>query len=522
MKKGIKRKNLSLISTAGRQGSLNGAVPSIDRDPKKKEPLQEHPVFREARICLQTGYFEGVLNRTSQLAISYSGSRNSRLHLEWLARVYLGGAKSPSHRLTLDVRPLFSALSGGQGVTELCLVTLQSNPINAEKIIHELVGYIFQQKGVIVTWHPTALLRLARFAQKNFEDPALARHLVNLALGFQAYWVLSDLELLADLLINLEAPTALWADWCSKFLQHLLLARKRLAFFEENFQDQIAVQWAYEQENASKDLLGQVIATGPPELIPLLVKLSPHMGVPSFAEVVVNLFQTPKRSTEITPPHSSWSDLDAIRLRYFWHQVVTKPVQDLVRNGDWAIFHIPTGDFSMSVAQWWRALETILKTTIAEELSKLFTEHPEWAEWDRRNLSSKEQKRESVFLEKLPDPQKTAHLTLGDLVLVLKKCIPVDGATPKVKSKLRLEAIRFFNTYRGQFRPMVQSEWIFPPHLTNENVNWFRNKASHDGPMDFIDAAVGRLVARRVFDVFFLPVLKADGFSVSWPTGVVQ
>jgi len=326
MKKRIKRKNSSLISTAGRQVPLNGTVSSVNRDPKQKETLQEHPVFREARICLQTGYFEGVLNRTSQLAISYSGSRNSRLHLEWLARVYLGGTKNPSHRLTLDVQPLLSVLSGGQGFAEYCFVTLQSNPINAEKIIHELVGYIFQQKGVIVTWHPTALLGLARFAQKNFEDPAPARHLVNLALGFQEYWVLGDLELLADLLINLEAPTALWADWCSKFLQYLLLARKRLVFFEENFQNQTAVQWAYEQENASKDLLGQVIKTGPPELIPFLVKLSPHMGLPSFAEVVVNLFQTPKRSTEITPPYPSWSDLDAIRLRYFWHQVVPKQV----------------------------------------------------------------------------------------------------------------------------------------------------------------------------------------------------
>jgi len=176
----------------------------------------------------------------------------------------------------------------------------------------------------------------------------------------------------------------------------------------------------------------------------------------------------------------------------------------------------------MSVAQWWRALETLLKTTIAEELSKLFTEHQEWVEWDQCNLSPKEQKRESVFLEKLTDPQKTAHLTLGDLVLILKKCIPDYGTTPKVKSRLRLEAIHFFNTYRGQFRPMVQNEWIFPPHLTNENVNLFRNQASHDGPMDFIDAAVGRLVARRVLDVFSRPVFEADGFSVSWPTGVVR
>jgi hypothetical protein len=38
--------------------------------------------------------------------------------------------------------------------------------------------------------------------------------------------------------------------------------------------------------------------------------------------------------------------------------------QDLVRNGDWAMFGVPTDDFSMALAQWWRALESVLKQSI--------------------------------------------------------------------------------------------------------------------------------------------------------------
>jgi hypothetical protein len=193
--------------------------------------------------------------------------------------------------------------------------------------------------------------------------------------------------------------------------------------------------------------------------------------------------------------------------------MVSASERNLVRNGDWAMFCTPTSDFSMGVAQWWRALESVLKRGIAEPLSKLFTEHPEWVELDRRNLSEKQQERESVFVDKLADPCKAARLTLGDLVLVLQKCVSDDGSKSGTGSRLRTEATRVLGAHRDKLQPLLQSKWLNPVHLTSENVNWFRNRASHDEPLGLVDAGVGRFLAKRVLSVFFQRALDARGFN---------
>jgi hypothetical protein len=55
--------------------------------------------------------------------------------------------------------------------------------------------------------------------------------------------------------------------------------------------------------------------------------------------------------------------------RYVWYDIITASEQDLVRNGDWAMFGTPTDDFSMALAQWWRALESVLKRSVVDLLS---------------------------------------------------------------------------------------------------------------------------------------------------------
>jgi hypothetical protein len=167
----------------------------------------------------------------------------------------------------------------------------------------------------------------------------------------------------------------------------------------------------------------------------------------------------------------------------------------------------------MGVAQWWRTLESVLKRGIAEPLSKLFTEHAEWVEWDRANLSKKQQEKDSVFVDKLANPSKAARLTLGDLVLVLQKCVSDGGSKARIGSRLRMEAGRVLGGHRDQLKPLLQSQWLNPVHLTIANVNWFRNRASHDEPLGLVDAAVGRCLAKRVLSVFFQPTLDTWGFK---------
>ena len=52
-----------------------------------------------------------------------------------------------------------------------------------------------------------------------------------------------------------------------------------------------------------------------------------------------------------------------------------------------------------------------------------------------------------------------------------------------------------------------------PPHLTDENINWFRNRSSHDAAVPLVDASVGRVLAKRVLDGFFAPLADQWGFT---------
>ena len=54
--------------------------------------------------------------------------------------------------------------------------------------------------------------------------------------------------------------------------------------------------------------------------------------------------------------------------------------------------------------------------------------------------------------------------------------------------------------------------------LTQENIDLFRNRASHTKPIDKVDAFVGRVVAKKIVDVLFIPQLESWGFKATIPT----
>src|SRR5947209_1763024 len=107
---------------------------------------------------------------------------------------------------------------------------------------------------------------------------------------------------------------------------------------------------------------------------------------------------------------------------------------------------LPTNDFSMALAQWWRALESVLKRSVVNLISSTLAEQPQLADLDRQNLSAKRQKEEAVFLDKLAVPDRAAKLTLYDILLVLKKC-EATNEHGIVGSRLRLEAARVLKQY---------------------------------------------------------------------------
>jgi hypothetical protein len=460
------------------------------------------------------GYFEGAIDRARRLQKAGSELRSAAMHIDWIARIYRGGAYLPTKKQTTAIMPMLQSLSGGQGISELALLAADIGRFDvAAAGIRSTLEWALKQHGVLVTWHPVAILRLAEIALRQLHDAVSARNLVNCALGFRGVFaVLEDVKRLAGLLVALAAPRVLWAEWGAILLRHMDFATARTQLFENELHDETAVKWALEQDAASEEVVRDAIQHGPAELIPILESLSPHMGKPRFARIVSNRFEAPKPRVAAAPVDASWFALDALRLRYFWYDMLNAAEQEFVRNGDWALFCTPTSDFSMGLAQWWRTLESVLKHGIAMKLSTLFSENKEWVEWDKAHLSANQLNRDRSLWLRVADRKKALQLTLGDLVSILEQCTSEDGLTNGTGSKLRLEAARLLERDRERVQPLLQSEWLNPAHLTKDNVNLFRNRASHNVQLPLVDAAVGRCLANRVLNVFFLPVLRSRGF----------
>jgi hypothetical protein len=91
----------------------------------------------------------------------------------------------------------------------------------------------------------------------------------------------------------------------------------------------------------------------------------------------------------------------------------------------------------------------------------------------RRNVLSKNQrKKESLFIDTLADPRKSARVTLGQILLILQKCVEKPES---VQSRLHREASAFLAPYVRQTASVVQEELLRPVKLTHANVDYFRN-----------------------------------------------
>ena len=485
-----------------------------------EEPLarpDEHPLLKEAVTFLQMGYFSGAIKRCEEFARLGPKHELAGSFVAWLARVYEGGDQIPTMLERFPVE-IAKSLTGGQGLAETALVVaMHERRAELAGVLSSVTGVLDKQHGVLVAHHPTALLALAGIALDEAADSGTARRLCSCALGLRGVYVsLKDTEKLADLLIALEAPVALWADWVEIFIGHITFSACRPRIFATEFEDPEAVEWATRQDAESEGVFERALARGPTELVEMIERLAPQLDAPGLAEIVREREILKPESTPSGPPAADWCSVRNLRSRYFWHDMVLEHEQHFLRNGDWALFFAPTPDFSMAVAQWWRLLEAVLKRVVVEPLSTLFADNPDWLIWDQEHLSPAAQKKESVLIDKLADVQRARRMTLSDMLMVLEKCV-ANPKSPRHGSKLRQEATRFFGDYRRQFEGLVQSSWLCPKLLTSDNINWYRNRASHDGSVDLVDASIGRVLARRLISHFFLPVLKDWGFVPTLP-----
>ena len=96
-------------------------------------------------------------------------------------------------------------------------------------------------------------------------DKRSAILLTSIALGFRPVFVsLTDVERLATLLIALDAPLCLWADWSNVLIQHIHFANARADELHGKLRDAAsAVRWSEAEDAASEGVVRSVLAGRP-------------------------------------------------------------------------------------------------------------------------------------------------------------------------------------------------------------------------------------------------------------------
>ena len=78
---------------------------------------------------------------------------------------------------------------------------------------------------------------------------------------------------------------------------------------------------------------------------------------------------------------------------------------------------------------------------------------------------------------------------------------------------MRKEAARLVRDKVEHLGELVGERLGRVAHLTQQNVDLFRNGPSHQEPVNIIDAAVGRLIGRSIIDISFGPLFEARSFA---------
>jgi len=450
----------------------------------------------------QIGYFEGSARICEKLRPSEDSAGILR-HLNALNRFYLDRSRQPG--LLPEFEYFGRKLQGGQHFCELALLNAQEGRMrHAVAWVKVIARTLDEQMGRLIFHRVTPVLELAEFASTHQETRTEAIRLLNVALSAPTYVLGSDLRRLANLLSLFRAPVVLWSDWCAHFVKHLSFSGWRQTAMVEVFRDEEGAKWAFDAQEESRRVLVDTLSIAPSELLSMLIEIAPRLQHPQLPEILRTGFRAGAEGHPESIDPLFWSSTTC-RCRFPWFEYLDEMEKNFLINGEWALFCAPTPDHSMGLAQWWRTVESTLKRAVIAPLAAHLQQKGELIVWDRTNLSKNQQKKESLFIDTLADPHKSARVTLGQILLILQKCVEKPDS---VQSKLRLEASEFLAPYVRQTESLVQEEFLRPVKLTQANVDYFRNQASHAAAISMIDAAVGRTLARLIINDFFAPAVS--------------
>jgi hypothetical protein len=366
---------------------------------------------------------------------------------------------------------------------------------------------------IVPSEHPTSALNIAKWCVDHQVYLDFARNLVNCCIGWRyPYRRIDDLLSLARLLYFFRAPQVFWTSLMALYVDFAGVDNLNEDFMLRNGVSSNLIELRRSTVNAKEGIFHRFCADqglpGYDKLLKLVLG-SLRIGVQNDGN---RFFGEGGYESGAYEP---WLDANAFQMRHPWYCLLQPHEQDFVRNGDTAFATCLTSDFSFGCAQWWRCVESVLRRRLITPLGDLIDANPDWVSEDitfaRRRAD--EWDWEAIFVRSLPDPRKRQQLSLTQMLILLEKCLSDHTKKRQSSSTVRRKCVEYvgsklseFTWVTGELDEVADFRSVMTPRILNEEtIAAFRNAASHDVPMDFANAAAGRLLAIRILDFMHYP-----------------
>jgi hypothetical protein len=373
--------------------------------------------------------------------------------------------------------------------------------------------------------HPTAALLVASWLLDNTDRDDLAKRFICFSLGWKyVYRRIDDLLLLANLLERLRAPKLLWTRLANIYFDFIALDTiNKSALFSSgitiiNPRRLLAFCRAVDdKEGIFKRFCAD---NGFPEQDNVMCILYESMNFASNERDKTPQFSV--KSNYKARQAESWLTEENFQMMHPWFCLLEQHEREFIRNGDSAFVTCMTSDYSMACSQWWRTVESVLRRSLINRLGFIIDANPSWRQTDLEYAQTlapeQQQKWEKVFLHDLADPQRRSKMTLTQMLVLINQCMADLRGKKISRSLIRRNVVEYLGSQSTDFR-WVKGEpddfadmrsYFSPNVFTEQTIALFRNAASHDQPMKYEYAVVGRLLAIRILDFIHYPLYCVD------------
>ncbi len=354
---------------------------------------------------------------------------------------------------------------------------------------------------------PTATLNLAHWLIRHEVDKTFLMELTCCCLGWRySYKRMDDLIALARLLGHFRMPRVFWTNLLTLYVDFVA---------NDNFKEEILLQSGLNSplvtlhQNEVNWLEGEFHKYCSSQGLPDRDKIMESYLIALDIGVAVQANKFPGAGDFEAAPYTPWLTESMFQMRHPWFCMLQKNEQDFIRNADTAFCACITEDYSFACSQWWRCIESVLKRRLIAPLGRLIDENPQWIE----PVTGKATDKDRLFSVDLVDPEKRKRISLCQMLLLLEKAMN-DLAHKRTSScVVRRKTVEHLSTRMSEFRwvtgeldDVADFRSVLTPRVFNEKtIKSFRNAASHDQPMSFTEAAIGRLIAIRILDYMHYP-----------------